>query len=58
MSFLELYAVDAGSYFSKPGPRTITGIEILAKIISPDEFEHIIIPENSYSKLIIDDLMK
>ena len=54
----ELYVVDAGSYFSKPGPRTITGIEILAKIISPNEFEHIIIPENSYSKLIIDDLMK
>ena len=34
----ELYVVDAGSYFSKPGPRTITGIEILAKIISPNEF--------------------
>ena len=54
----ELYVVDAGSYFSKPGPRTITGIEILAKIISPNEFEHIIIPENSYSKVIIDDLSK
>jgi iron complex transport system substrate-binding protein len=52
----ELYAVDAGSYFSKPGPRTITGIEILAKIISPNEFEHITIPENSYRKLIIGDL--
>jgi iron complex transport system substrate-binding protein len=48
----ELYVVDAGSYFSKPGPRTITGIEILAKIISPNEFKHITIPENSYSKLI------
>ena len=52
----ELYVVDAGSYFSKPGPRTITGIEILAKIISPNEFEHITIPENSYTKLIIDNL--
>ncbi|MGZ5551063.1 MAG: cobalamin-binding protein [Nitrososphaeraceae archaeon] len=50
----ELYVVDAGSYFSKPGPRTITGIEILAKIISPNEFEHITIPVNSYSKLIIE----
>jgi len=49
----ELYVVDAGSYFSKPGPRTITGIEILAKIISPNEFEHITIPENSFSKLIL-----
>ena len=50
----ELYVVDAGSYFSKSGPRTITGIEILAKIISATEFKHITIPENSYSKLIID----
>jgi len=50
----ELYVVDAGSYFSKPGPRTITGIEILAKIISPNEYDHIQIPENSYKKLIID----
>jgi iron complex transport system substrate-binding protein len=52
----ELYVVDAGSYFSKPGPRTIIGIEILTKIISPSEFKHITIPENSYSKLIIGDL--
>jgi len=48
----ELYVVDAGSYFSKPGPRTITGLEILAKIISPYEFEYITAPENSYVKLI------
>jgi iron complex transport system substrate-binding protein len=50
----ELYVVDAGSYFSKPGPRTITGIEILAKIIYPNEYDHIQTPENSYRKLIID----
>jgi iron complex transport system substrate-binding protein len=49
----EIYAVDAGSYFSKPGPRTITGIEILAKIISPTEFEHIQTPTSSHTKLII-----
>ncbi len=54
----ELYVVDAGSYFSKPGPRTITGIEILAKIISPNKFNHIQTPENSYRKLIINDLTK
>ncbi|HEX2409477.1 MAG TPA: cobalamin-binding protein [Nitrososphaeraceae archaeon] len=52
----ELYVVDAGSYFSKPGPRTITGIEILAKIISPNEFNNIQTPENSYRKLLTDDL--
>lgn len=32
----ELYVGDAGSYFSKPGPRTITGIDIFGKIISPN----------------------
>ena len=53
----ELYVVNAGSYFSKPGPRTITGIEILAKIISPKEFDHIQTPENSYCKLIINNLI-
>jgi iron complex transport system substrate-binding protein len=47
----EIYVVDAGSYFSKPGPRTIIGIEILAKIISPNEFKDKA-PENSYTKLI------
>jgi iron complex transport system substrate-binding protein len=47
----EIYIVDAGSYFSKPGPRTITGIEILAKIIFPNEFRHILIPENAFTKL-------
>ena len=52
----ELYIVDAGSYFSKPGPRTITGIEILAKIIPLKEFDNIQTPENSYWKLIINDL--
>ena len=46
----EIYIVDAGSYFSKPGPRTITGIEILAKIISTNDFRDIEIPENSYTK--------
>jgi iron complex transport system substrate-binding protein len=54
----QLYVVDAGSYFSKPGPRTIIGIEILAKIISPHKFNNIQTPENSYSKLIINDLTK
>ncbi len=34
-----VFAVDANSYFSKPSLRTITGIEILAKIIHPDFFD-------------------
>ncbi|MCH8860245.1 MAG: ABC transporter substrate-binding protein, partial [Thaumarchaeota archaeon] len=35
-----VFAVDANSYFSKPSLRTITGIEILAKIIHPDIFDN------------------
>ena len=48
----EVYAVNAGAYFSKPGPRTITGLEILAKIIDPEGFQNIKVPTDSYCKLI------
>ena len=33
--------VNAGAYFSKPGPRTITGLEVLAKIIDPLLWEYL-----------------
>ncbi|MEX0764848.1 MAG: ABC transporter substrate-binding protein, partial [Nitrosopumilaceae archaeon] len=46
-----VYAVDANSYFSKSGPRTITGIEILAKIIHPETFEDLKIPNSSFSQI-------
>lgn len=46
----EIYIVDSGSFFSKPGLRTFTGIEILAKIIHPVEFEDLIIPTESFLK--------
>jgi iron complex transport system substrate-binding protein len=45
------FAVDANSYFSKPSIRTITGIEILAKIIHPQEFAGLEVPENSFKRL-------
>ena len=47
----KVFAVDANSFFSKPSIRTIDGIEILAKIIHPEIFSNISIPENSYVKL-------
>jgi iron complex transport system substrate-binding protein len=31
-----LYAVDAASYFSRPGPRLVDGVELLADILHPD----------------------
>jgi iron complex transport system substrate-binding protein len=47
----KVYAVDANSYFSKPGPRTITGLEIMAKILHPEASRHIRAPKGSYKKL-------
>jgi iron complex transport system substrate-binding protein len=46
----EVYAVNAGAYFSKPGNRTITGLEVLAKIIDPECFKDIKVPTNSFAK--------
>jgi len=47
----EVYVVNANAYFSKPGPRTIVGLEILAKIINPRLFEDLYVPPNSFTKL-------
>jgi iron complex transport system substrate-binding protein len=33
-----VYAVDASSYFSRPGPRIVDGLEILAWAIHPEAF--------------------
>jgi iron complex transport system substrate-binding protein len=32
-----VYAVDGNAYFSRPGPRLIDGLELLARIVHPDE---------------------
>jgi iron complex transport system substrate-binding protein len=34
-----VYAVDANSYFARPGPRVVEGTELLAHLIRPDLFE-------------------
>ena len=34
----QVYAVDGSSYFSRPGPRVVGGLEILAQIIHPELF--------------------
>jgi iron complex transport system substrate-binding protein len=34
----EVWAVDATSYFSRPGPRVVVGAEILSRIIHPELF--------------------
>ena len=39
------YAVDANSYFSRPSPRTVEGIELLAGILHPDLFRRVPKPD-------------
>ena len=34
-----VYAVDANSYFARPGPRVVEGAELLAQLIHPELFE-------------------
>ena len=50
----QVYAVDASGYFSRPGPRLMTGIEALAKILHPEvvvssEAEAVAIPISATS---------
>jgi len=33
-----VFATDASSYFSRPGPRIVDGLEVLAWAIHPDQF--------------------
>ena len=47
-----VFAVDANSFFSKPSLRTITGIEILGKILQPEIFNELEVPPKSYRKII------
>ena len=47
----KVFAVDANSYFSKPSIRTITGLEILAKIIQQENFSSLNVPENSFLQI-------
>jgi len=46
-----IFAVDANSFFSKPSIRTIDGLETLAKIIQPENFEFLQVSEGSFSQI-------
>jgi len=45
-----VYAVDGTAYFSRPGPRLVTGLEILHAILRGDDFAHL--PPDSVAKLV------
>jgi iron complex transport system substrate-binding protein len=45
-----VFLVDANSYFSRPGPRIVTGLEILAQVIHPELFDYEL-PGDSLARL-------
>ena len=45
---VRVYAVDAASYFSRPGPRLVEGLELLAHLFHPDRVEP---PERGWVEL-------
>ena len=45
----EIVAVDAAAYFSRPGPRIVDGLELLAHILHPELF-----PEAAAQALTVD----
>jgi iron complex transport system substrate-binding protein len=40
----QVFALDGSSYFSRPGPRVIDGVEMLAEIMDPEGFVDIAPP--------------
>lgn len=47
----QVYAVDASSYFARPGPRVVQGTELLAHLIHPERFSWSG-PETAYKRLL------
>ena len=47
-----VYAVDANSYFARPGPRVVEGAELLARLIHPELFNDT--PSDSFQRVDID----
>jgi hypothetical protein len=43
-----VFVVDGSSYFNRPGPRLIDGVEILASILHSEAFSRA--PANSFSR--------
>ena len=46
----QVYAVDANSYFARPGPRVVEGTELLAHLIHPELFQWNG-PEDAFAKI-------
>lgn len=46
----QVYAVDGSSFFNRPGPRLVDGLEILAQILNPEIFSSIL-PRKNYQRI-------
>jgi iron complex transport system substrate-binding protein len=51
----QVWAVDATSYFSRPGPRVVRGVEILARLLHPEIFGE---PSKDEAVRVASELMK
>lgn len=45
-----VFAVDASSYFSRPGPRLLTGLTLLAQMLHPEQVS-LLLPPNSLERV-------
>lgn len=52
----EVYVVDGSSYFNRPGPRLVDGVEILASILHPDAFAQA--PPGSYARFPLSEVLR
>jgi iron complex transport system substrate-binding protein len=43
----QVYVVHGSYYFNRPGPRIVTGLEILARLIHPESFRDLALPQGS-----------
>jgi iron complex transport system substrate-binding protein len=44
----QVYIVNGSAYFNRPGPRIVTGLEALARILHPAHFVHVDIPADAW----------
>ena len=43
----EVYYLDGSSYYNRPGPRLVDGLEIMAKLLHPEAFRHYRLPKSA-----------
>jgi iron complex transport system substrate-binding protein len=51
----QVYVVDGSSYFNRPGPRAVTGLEVMAQIVHPEIFKGLA-PPGSLMRLAFEKL--